>query len=456
MASFESTLASIPGYGGYLAKRKMNEDAGMDDIRTLAALSSLSEMVQKRKDASTARDSVTGYLSSLGDSPDAQAMRAYGQINPSGLLETVVKQKMEKDLLDSENARFGLGQPAPAPAPEMLTGGEPLAAKSGDMAGLSGFQGNPQELMMQIAKSNASPQDKQMMFSQLQEQMRGAGQQSSSGLPPVPAQFAGITREMAMEMQRSPVKSLQMQGKHIADWYEKRDMLELQGQQRRDLMEFGASLRPPPPPSPEEKLAQDIEQGKRMAEIPGTAEYERVQKQKDAADAIRSRTASAIESADSTLDAIKQAREKIGFFSTGIAGQFLKNLGGTDARDLRESLEPIRASLAFDRLQQMRNESKTGGALGQVAVRELELLMATKASLDQAQTTEQLEKALNKIEGHYQQYRLAMTQAIVNGEFDGQKPAEQKSGARAEGEAAFSAARGKAGVPPPGAVRRIR
>lgn len=250
MASFEDTLASIPGYGGYLAKRKMNEDDGTGDLQKLSALMSLSEMAQKTKQASLARESTDKYLATLGDGPDAQTMRAYGQINPAGLLETLVKQKMEQDLLASESARLGLNQPQPQ-APQVLTGEEPFAAKSGDMAGLSGFQGNPQELMMQIAKSNASPQDKQMMFSQLQEQMRGTGQQPQqpqSEMPPMPAQFAGITREMALNMQRSPVKSLQLQGKQVGDWYEKRDMLEQRGQQRKDLMEFGASLKQPPQP----------------------------------------------------------------------------------------------------------------------------------------------------------------------------------------------------------------
>jgi hypothetical protein len=219
-------------------------------VQSLGSLLTLAEVMRKQKQDSTARESVDKYLGTLGNGPDTEAMRAYGQLNPSGLLETLVKQKMEKDLLASESARLGLNQPQPQ-APQVLTGEEPFAAKSGDMAGLSGFQGNPQELMMQIAKSNASPQDKQMMFLQLQEQMRGTGQQSQqpqSEMPPMPAQFAGITREMALNMQRSPVKSLQLQGKQVGDWYEKRDMLEQQGQQRKDLMEFGASLKPPPQP----------------------------------------------------------------------------------------------------------------------------------------------------------------------------------------------------------------
>lgn len=249
-------LYSIPGYGGYAARRDAIMGEGQQELQSLGSMLTLADLMQKQKQASTARELTDKYLSTLGDGPDAQTMRAYGQINPSGLLEALVKQKMEKDLLASESARLGLNQrqaPAqPQPQePQVLTGKEPFAAKSGDMAGLSGFQGNYQELMMQIAKSDTSPQDKQMMFSQLQEQMRGTGQQSQkpqSGLPAMPAQFAGITREMALDMQRSPVKQIQLQGKQIGDWYEKRDMLELQGQQREDMLRLAKELRPEPAP----------------------------------------------------------------------------------------------------------------------------------------------------------------------------------------------------------------
>ena len=172
----------------------------------------------------------------------------------------------------------------------------------------------------------------------------------------------------------------------------------------------------------------EAEVSKRLAGIPGTNENKRIVEQQQADEATSKRRLSAIESADSTLDAIKNAREKIGFFSTGLIGQVLRNVGNTDALDLNEALEPIRASLAFDRLQQMRDESKTGGALGQVAVQELEMLQKSKASLNQAQNQDQLEKALAKIEGHYQKYRMAMSQARANGEFGGGQ-APQRSGA---------------------------
>ncbi|NQX95305.1 MAG: hypothetical protein HRT64_10395, partial [Erythrobacter sp.] len=51
---------------------------------------------------------------------------------------------------------------------------------------------------------------------------------------------------------------------------------------------------------------------------------------------------------------------------------------------LKTALDPIFANLAFDRLQQMRDESPTGGAVGNVTERELELLASTVANVEQA------------------------------------------------------------------------
>ena len=79
----------------------------------------------------------------------------------------------------------------------------------------------------------------------------------------------------------------------------------------------------------------------------------------------------------------------------------LRSVGGYGARDLAATLETIKANLGFDRLQQMREMSKTGGALGQVTEKELDRLEASIASLDQGQSMEQLIKNLEAITRHY-------------------------------------------------------
>ena len=87
--------------------------------------------------------------------------------------------------------------------------------------------------------------------------------------------------------------------------------------------------------------------------------------------------------------------------ATGLAGQAFQNLGGTNARNLSKAIETVSATIGFDRLQRMRDESPTGGALGQVAVQELEALRATMGSLDLTQDGEILVGNLQRVKREY-------------------------------------------------------
>lgn len=128
--------------------------------------------------------------------------------------------------------------------------------------------------------------------------------------------------------------------------------------------------------------------------------------------------------ADNTLDAVKDAKTLAGFSTSGI-GSVLAGVPGTDARDLQARLETIKANLGFDRLQQMRDMSPTGGALGSVAVQELMALQATVSSLDQAQSPAQLRQSLSRIEKHYSNWK-----DVVNGKMpkEAAKPGQIGSG----------------------------
>ena len=107
--------------------------------------------------------------------------------------------------------------------------------------------------------------------------------------------------------------------------------------------------------------------------------------------------------AGNVLDAVKSAKDLVGYGTSGIGAGFAR-LPGTPARNLQAKLDTIKANLGFDRLQQMREMSPTGGALGAVAVQELIALQSTVASLDQAQSPSELSKSLEKIEGHYNKW----------------------------------------------------
>ncbi|MHB1098646.1 MAG: hypothetical protein ACYCZR_03750 [Burkholderiales bacterium] len=113
------------------------------------------------------------------------------------------------------------------------------------------------------------------------------------------------------------------------------------------------------------------------------------------------------EQAKAVISTVKEARKLVGYSTVGLGGT-LRNIPMTRARDLDAKLTTIKANLGFDRLQQMRDLSPTGGALGQVAVQELTALQATVASLDQLQTPGQLENALAKIEKHYSNWEKTL------------------------------------------------
>lgn len=109
-----------------------------------------------------------------------------------------------------------------------------------------------------------------------------------------------------------------------------------------------------------------------------------------------------------TIDETIQLADR---WTTGSIGGIAKVFPETDARKLAGNILTIKANLGFDRLQKMREESPTGGALGQVAVQELEGLQATVAMLDQLQKPEDVKAALAKIRAHYQGWANAVTQA---------------------------------------------
>ena len=130
---------------------------------------------------------------------------------------------------------------------------------------------------------------------------------------------------------------------------------------------------------------------------------EKLDKQEQSANA-------AIMGADRIIKEVGEARDKVSGFTAGL-GSYLSVLPLTEAKDLSKRLTTIKANLGFDRLQQMRDASPTGGALGQVAVQELIALQSTIASLDQDQSPAQLKQALDKIESSYANWRNVVRQA---------------------------------------------
>ena len=105
----------------------------------------------------------------------------------------------------------------------------------------------------------------------------------------------------------------------------------------------------------------------------------------------------------------RASKVKAGGFEIGqdtIFGTAAKIVGatgipGTPRAVMLEAIAPIKASIGFDKLDQMRQSSPTGGALGQVSNIELDALQKSIASLSLDNTPEEFYANILKVERHY-------------------------------------------------------
>lgn len=125
-------------------------------------------------------------------------------------------------------------------------------------------------------------------------------------------------------------------------------------------------------------------------------------------------------------DAIVRARGLTSATSAGL-GSLIDKLPLTDARALANEVNTIKANLGFDRLRQMREESKTGGALGQVAVKELERLESAVAGLDTGLSAPKVREQLDRVQRHYDKWLLARREASESEGSPGAAPATSVS-----------------------------
>lgn len=101
----------------------------------------------------------------------------------------------------------------------------------------------------------------------------------------------------------------------------------------------------------------------------------------------------------SVKEALRIISEDTGLIPVaGTYGKFAADyLPDQEARNLKRTLEALQANTAFTRLQEMRDASKTGGALGNVSNVELGLLMSAYGSITQDLEPDLLRKNLNEI-----------------------------------------------------------
>lgn len=135
-------------------------------------------------------------------------------------------------------------------------------------------------------------------------------------------------------------------------------------------------------------------------------------KQADKAEAKAIKEEGAIAHANKVITDVLDAKNLVTGLTTGLIGKGQSFVPGTDAFTLKERIATIKANLGFDRLQQMRDASPTGGALGQVAVQELQALQSSVASLDVGLPKKELDKNLGKIQTHYAAWLKALGREV--------------------------------------------
>lgn len=101
--------------------------------------------------------------------------------------------------------------------------------------------------------------------------------------------------------------------------------------------------------------------------------------------------------ADHVNSLVDNALEKVGPLTVGFGATTLSKLGGTDGADLRALRETLKSIIGFQTLNELRNLSATGGAVGNVSDADLKALQNSIANLDQDQSVKQFKDNLEII-----------------------------------------------------------
>lgn len=148
-------------------------------------------------------------------------------------------------------------------------------------------------------------------------------------------------------------------------------------------------------PTPEERKrleALGTERGRQQAEadpLPGSKEFRERRKAEITGRQILRRAEEQLGTIDRVASSLM---DRAGMWTAGFLGSALARIPGTPAHDFARDLETLKAVIGFDELQQMRDASPTGGALGQVTEMEHRLLQSAWASLEQSQSPDQFRR----------------------------------------------------------------
>lgn len=229
---------------------------------------------------------------------------------------------------------------------------------TGLFSGLRSAVSGPQGLLGQIGRGLTQPGGLLSGTPEAQARLRAMGRSLMSGPTRTPVSFGRSLTE-AIGAGEQAVSSLQQQ--RAAQQEAMRESLKSQ-------LEM-------------EEIALKNAEKRRELESMGKQTPEDIQK--------LSSVVASIDDAIKIIDEYGRAAAGIGSLTSG--------LPETPAYLLDATLDTVRANVGFDALQGMRDKSKTGAALGNVTVREIELLQATVAPIKSGLAPDVLRSNLVKV-----------------------------------------------------------
>lgn len=131
--------------------------------------------------------------------------------------------------------------------------------------------------------------------------------------------------------------------------------------------------------------------------IPGSETARKIAEQQKKEGKREDQTARASNIIVEDIDRVLKGVDSAVLPAVGVGASTLSGIPGTAAHDVSKLLDGIKANIAFDKLQQMRESSPTGAALGAVSDREMALLQSVVGSLEQSQSAAQFKQNLQRL-----------------------------------------------------------
>lgn len=151
------------------------------------------------------------------------------------------------------------------------------------------------------------------------------------------------------------------------------------------------------------------------------------------------------------LDDIDRLMSSATLPTTGAVGSRVAGIPGTAAHDIAQSLQTIGANISFSQLQQMREASPTGGALGAVSDTEQKLLQNSYAALSQSQSPEQFKTNLGRVRATFERIVHGRTLSAQERKTGGPMTLERAKGLREQAQQAIAA-----GAPRDAVLKRLK